>query len=213
MKKITILLLSIILSSEVYAEKTTPVLNDGILYFNAKVANNQQVELTWTTGIFIDEQGFEVERIDASGVWHKLGLVREGNMINDKMNFLFTDIAPVNGNNTYRLKHLLKEGAALYSDNITIALLRGTKGLSFQNYPNPFTENTLIKYEIATRGPVRIFVFDLSGVQLVQLVSKQDEMPGIYTVQWNGAKYPPGTYIYKIMTADGTVTQKMTKAK
>ena len=207
------ILLSVFIATLVSSVATANNYNDGIAYFNAKVVNNKVVELTWTAGILIDEQGFDVERMNASGNWEKIGFVKNGSILNDKANFVFSDPIPFKGLNTYRLKHNQREGNFLYSDVIRIEFLNGKTGLTYQNYPNPFTASTLIKYEIVSRGPVKIAVFDLSGMQLAQLVNKQDEMPGVYTVQWNAINYTPGTYIYKIMTADGMVTQKMIKAR
>lgn len=212
MKRLQILLITILttLAALPLAAKTS---NDGIAYFNARVVNNREIELTWTAGIAINETGFDIERLNASGNWEKIGFIKNGNIINDKATYIFNDPAPFKGLNTYRLKHNREEGSFLYSDELRIQFLNSKSGLFYQNYPNPFTATTLIKYEVTTRGPVRIFVFDLSGMQLAQLVNKQDEMPGVYTVQWNAINYAPGTYIYKIMTADGTVTQKMMKAR
>ncbi len=193
--------------------KNNPAPYNNVLSFSGKIANNQQVDLSWSTGIMVNEQGFDIESLDASGVWHKLGFVKTGATADGFTNYSFTDTRPVNGKNFYRLRHWETEGNSLYSDVVMVELLKGNKGLSFQNYPNPFTETTLIRYEITTRGPVRLAVFDLSGVQLAQLVNKQDEVPGIYEAQWNSSRYPAGTYIYKIMTADATITQKMIKVK
>lgn len=187
---------------------------NNILYFSGRVSNNQQIDLTWNTGIMLNEQGFDVERLNASGVWEKLGFVKNGQTAADGYtNYIFTDARPMNGKNFYRLKHWEAEGNFVYSDVAMVEMLKGNKGLSFQNYPNPFTSTTLIRYEITTRGPVRVVVLDISGMQLAQLVNKQDEVPGIYQAQWNGSNYPPGTYIYKIMTADATITQKMIKVR
>jgi hypothetical protein len=214
MKQFKLLLLTFFLAAiagKTFANNTAPYNN--VLSFSGKIANNQQVDLTWTTGIMINEQGFDVESVDASGVWHKLGFVRSGATADGFTNFSFTDPRPVNGKNFYRLRHWEAEGNSFYSDVVMVELLKGNRGLSFQNYPNPFTATTLIRYEITTRGPVRLVVLDMSGMQLAQLVNKQDEVPGIYEAQWNGSNYPPGTYIYKIMTADATITQKMIKVK
>lgn len=212
MKQFKLLLIAFLLAGNIFATNT-PVTYNNVLSFSARVANNQQIDLTWNTGIMINEQGFEIERLDASGVWQKLGFVKSGQVADGYTNYIFTDARPINGKNFYRLKHWETEGNYVYSDVAMVEMLKGNKGLSYQNYPNPFTSTTLIRYEIQTRGPVRIVVLDISGMQLAQLVNKQDEAPGIYQAQWNGSNYPPGTYIYKIMTADATITQKMIKVK
>jgi hypothetical protein len=182
--------------------------------FEGKVANNQQVQLYFTSPVFISEQGFDVEREDAPGVWHSLGSVKNvQNNVATNPAYFFVDPAPMNGKNFYRLKNYEADGNYTYSSIVLVEFKKGIYGLSFQNYPNPFVSTTQIKYEVGTRGPVKIMIYDINGMMLSLLVSKQDETPGSYTIQWDGSRYPAGTYIYKIITPDGTITQKMIKAR
>jgi hypothetical protein len=51
--------------------------------------------------------------------------------------------------------------------------------------PNPMARMTAIAYSIATPGPVRLAVFDVSG-RLVRTLVDRDEGAGNYSVRWDG---------------------------
>ena len=181
----------------------------AITSFKAILINNSQVALSWNTA-GISNAGFDVERQDANGVWQKLGYVKTGLDDRSVSSYEFTDAAPWKGNNYYRLKYISADGSYNYSDNVMVEFRKTMLGLSFQNYPNPFTTTTTIRYEVLTRGQVRIAVFDLNGTEVQLLVNRFDE-PGIHTVEWNAFKNHPGTYIYKIITETDNITQTMVK--
>jgi flagellar hook assembly protein FlgD len=68
--------------------------------------------------------------------------------------------------------------------------------------PNPFRESSTVQYYVAVASPVTIGVDDASGKQVKVLVSKQHEA-GTYTVHWNGAALPKGTYYISATKRDG----------
>jgi hypothetical protein len=182
----------------------------GINAFKAALINNSQVALTWSTTTGVNTSGFDVERLDANGVWQKLGFVKSGYEDRSTTTYSFTDANPWKGNNFYRLKVTNADGSFNYTDNVLVEFHKSMLGLSFQNYPNPFTSTTTIRYEVLTRGEVRIAVFDMQGTQVQLLVNRVDE-PGIHTVDWNAFKNQPGTYIYRIITPNDNLTQTMIK--
>ena len=81
----------------------------------------------------------------------------------------------------------------------------------FQNYPNPFRENTTIAYEVAEPGQVTITVFDLLG-RRVRTLLNESQPAGRYQVAWNGhdgggQPVAAGTYFYRLRVGD-TVSSK-----
>ena len=54
-----------------------------------------------------------------------------------------------------------------------------------QNYPNPFNPETVIHYDIAGPGTVRLDIYTLNGQRVRTLVSG-DRSPGRYSVTWDG---------------------------
>jgi regulation of enolase protein 1 (concanavalin A-like superfamily) len=75
-----------------------------------------------------------------------------------------------------------------------------------QNNPNPFNPTTVITYDIATPGHVRIDVFDVTG-RLVRTLVNEEKGTGRYETFWdardaNGTPVHSGIYFYR-MTASG----------
>lgn len=55
-----------------------------------------------------------------------------------------------------------------------------------QNYPNPFSEKTTIKYCVAYKTKVRLTVFDEDGNEIQKLVD-EEKNPGTYEVVFKSA--------------------------
>jgi hypothetical protein len=83
----------------------------------------------------------------------------------------------------------------------------------FQNYPNPFRTDTMIRYEVAERGPVRLKIFDIQG-RLVRELKDEVREPGRYEVYWDGRdgqgrNMAPGIYFYRASTPGLSQTRRM----
>ena len=82
-----------------------------------------------------------------------------------------------------------------------------------QNYPNPFNPGTVIPYQLAADGYVRLEVFNLLGQRVATLV--EGEMAaGSYTAQWDardasGYGVAAGVYVYRLTAGDATATRRM----
>jgi len=60
-----------------------------------------------------------------------------------------------------------------------------------QNYPNPFSERTSIKYCVAYKTNVKLEVFDSEGEMIKVLVSEEKEA-GTYEAEFNGSGMSEG---------------------
>lgn len=67
------------------------------------------------------------------------------------------------------------------------------------NFPNPFSDKTMIEYVIGEQGPVSVTVFDCQMKPVAQLV-KENQNPGKYSIPFNGSHLPPGIYFCKLIT-------------
>jgi len=81
-----------------------------------------------------------------------------------------------------------------------------------ENYPNPFRDQTVIKYELTHAGNVSLVVYDMQGRQVAALADEYQPAGG-YTIEWNTAEYNDGVYLCVLKTRDGITTKKMLKLK
>ncbi len=81
-----------------------------------------------------------------------------------------------------------------------------------QNYPNPFNPTTVIGYQVAKAGIVRLNVYDVLGREVATLVN--DVKPaGSYTATFNAANVPSGVYFYRLQSASFTDTKRLVVIK
>lgn len=66
-----------------------------------------------------------------------------------------------------------------------------------QNYPNPFNPETLIRYNLAEKGIVRLTVYDPLGRQIKVLLNEFREA-GAYQLLFNAASLSSGIYFYRL---------------
>jgi len=54
-----------------------------------------------------------------------------------------------------------------------------------QNYPNPFSQQTTITYQVVQPGPVRLSIYALTG-QFIRTLVDEDQPVGAHSVVWDG---------------------------
>lgn len=76
----------------------------------------------------------------------------------------------------------------------------------FQNLPNPFSENTLIRYELPkTAGNAYLQVFDMGGRMLQNILLPHQE---VGQVEISAGELMPGTYTYSLIVSGKVVDSK-----
>jgi polyhydroxybutyrate depolymerase len=84
-----------------------------------------------------------------------------------------------------------------------------------QNYPNPFSSQTTIRFTLEHSGHVILRIYNISG-QLVQTLVDEQKAPGEHSLIWNGTDangrtMSPGMYFCRIDTLGGYDTKSMIK--
>jgi hypothetical protein len=74
-----------------------------------------------------------------------------------------------------------------------------------QNYPNPFTEKTMIKYCIAYKTRVKLTVYNSEGEEIQKLID-EEKTAGTYEVVFQSAagnkQLASGNYLYVLEAGD-----------
>ena len=77
--------------------------------------------------------------------------------------------------------------------------------------PNPFSDNSVIKYRLDEAAQVNISVYNAEGKVMKVLVNKKLNA-GFYTQSWNGSDLTKGTYLVQV-TKNGAVKQSIRVVK
>ena len=178
-----------------------------LLSFTGKLRDDQ-VDLNWETTNEKNVLGFDIERMTGNA-WDKIGFVASSSTNVLSNHYACNDNFPMKGINYYRLKILDIDGKFVYSNIINIDL-KPNKNFIYQNFPNPFSNFTDIKFEIAEKTSVKIIVYNAIGIQVAVLLNEIKE-PGMYQVRWNAENVASGNYYYKVVIGENIITKKILK--
>ncbi len=80
---------------------------------------------------------------------------------------------------------------------------------SLYNYPNPFSNQTAISFELEEDLPVTLTIRDIRGQTVETLSDQQFLHKGHYQFVFDGKSYPAGVYYYTLQAGQYISTQKM----
>ena len=165
--------------------------------FNARVAG-KQIQLDWITESETNNDRFEIERSADGKNFEKIGTVKSRGNSDQTQQYSFTDIAPLNKNNYYRLHQIDKDDASTYSK---IAMVKFESAARVTAYPNPAKEIININIgTVSTSQKQNISLYSIQGKLLEsRKVSLQTAVNN--TVQWNVSGLASGQYYFKIGNA------------
>jgi hypothetical protein len=182
------------------------------------------IRVRWWTMRETDNEGFELERSSsATGVYQTVAnsFVAGHGTTSQVQEYTYDDTTVVGGPWYYRLRQTDTGGTVRTSDGVKAS---GTVGVEEKpivvpegyvlerNYPNPFNPETVIAYQLAKGGEIRLSVYDILGREVAVLVSGRKEA-GRYTVRFNASGMPSGLYLYRLTTPEGSLQHKMVLVK
>jgi hypothetical protein len=97
------------------------------------------------------------------------------------------------------------------SGTATAVTQKSTEPVAFvlnQNFPNPFNPSTLIRYQLADAGPVRLSVYDILGREVARLVDGVQQQ-GTHEARFDGGGLSSGVYLYRLQTTGFVQQRKM----
>ena len=81
-----------------------------------------------------------------------------------------------------------------------------------QNFPNPFSLNSTIRFKLTQPEDVSLKVYNSLG-QLISILVNEHKEPGTHEVLLNGTDLPAGVYFYRLQTQKNSIEQKFIISK
>lgn len=161
-----------------------------IIDFNG-TNKNGRIELNWSTASEINHDKYIIERSD-NGLrnWMAVGEKRGGQNSYSIRSYSFTDEAPIQGLNYYRLRQLDMDGTETFSNTITVK--SDSKINSFALFPNPASEKIQVDHNLTS--DVDILIINQNG----KIVTRKSNSTTIDITHLNS-----GIYFLKIIAKDG----------
>ncbi len=166
-----------------------------LVSFNA-VLQNKMILLKWITANEVNSYGFEIEKSVDNVNWTKIGFVNANGNSNSRKNYSFLDFS-INGEKIhYRLKQIDNDGNFSLS-NIVSVETSITEFTLEQNFPNPFNNQTKIKYSVPIQSKVQLIVMNMLGETVKEIVN-DEQNPGNYEINFSTNDLSSGIYFYKL---------------
>jgi hypothetical protein len=114
------------------------------------------------------------------------------------------------------LLNYFKENACYYATGIDedpVSQAPAVPNRLFQNAPNPFNPETMIKYSVGVSGPVTLRIYNAAGALIRTLVNRP-HAAGAHTARWNGTddhgrRVGSGVYFYEIQASGFRASKKL----
>ncbi|MFZ4401747.1 MAG: CotH kinase family protein [Bacteroidales bacterium] len=148
-----------------------------------------------------------ISNVQLGNQWYKNGNILMGEngsklIVSPLINAVYSDIVTENG------------CSSVPSDMITIIVGINdiSNNCSFQVFPNPFNEFTIISYSLKLEKHIYISIYDLTGREIKVLINSMQEK-GEHNVNFDAATLKAGIYYYHIKAGEDTYTGKIVKIK
>ncbi len=171
--------------------------------FTATVQNNNKVLLQWTTQQETNNKGFTVQRSTDGQVWNDVSFVSGVGNSSSVSNYTFTDIAPANAVNYYRLRQEDFDGKTSYSPIVT-AIIDNARFFTVANNPG----NGIYQVNIIAAGNelTEMQVIDAGGKVILQkrttlrneTIDLSRQAPGVYWLRVKKGNEQNGVKLIKL---------------
>ena len=192
-----------IISDPVTITLPCAVLPVTLINFTAQPVDNKKVNLAWQTAQELNTSSYIVERGTDGVHFTTLGSVASLANTSSANNYNYTDNAPNQGVNYYRLRIVDVNSNFKYS-NVVTASIRHITRLSI--FPNPAYDVLNINSTFTENVVARIT--DVTGRKVKELnVDMNSTMPATININY----LSKGVYFITFYTKDGTVVEKFIK--
>ncbi len=176
---------------------------------SATPKDNSTVILQWSTSSESNNRGFEIQRSTDGRNWSMIGFVNGAGNSSTTMNYSYKDENLSARHYYYRLKQIDIDNRFVYSPTVS-AILDGKETFVLeQNYPNPFRNETILKFTLPRASKVNLSLFDMNG-RLVKTLINGSKESGTHAISFNAGSLSSGLYYYRLQTGDFSAVKKMT---
>jgi Secretion system C-terminal sorting domain len=134
--------------------------SSNVFTFAAKAEVNQ-AKLQWISNGGLKNDYFEVERANEAGTFETIGTVNAATGKVESESFNFTDVSPLEGDNSYRIKTVENAGTIKLSDIQTVTFSKNTEGVRL--FPNPANDYVDLDLKKFDGSQVTITVYNQFG--------------------------------------------------
>jgi len=178
-----------------------------LISFNAQKAG-KSVKLSWTTGEEINTSRFSVERSADGEVFKAIGSIAAAGSSHVDKSYNYADIAPLKGNNFYRLKMIDIDGKSKYSP---IRYIKNDGNTDINVYPNPVTDIAHLDISTEKAGNATIVITDLAGRTIYSSIYNLNEGLNSINLSLNKLGLAKGNFILKLQANEKTIIKTITK--
>ena len=169
---------------------------------------DKKVLLKWGTTFEQNTDRYEIERSTDGNQFTKLiGNVKAAGNSNTTLNYDFTDAAPENDINYYRIKQFDIDGQFSYTNVAKVNMK--SSALQLNLYPSPAISQLTLEFYAGRNENVLIEIFDSKGSVVSKL--RMNMLLGINTKTLNVNQLSSGIYMMKLSTQNEVITKRFIK--
>ncbi len=194
------------ISAPIWYTRNDNFLPIQLLNFTANYQTTKTVLLQWITSQEINSKHFEIQKSINTGIsFTTIGTINAKGFSSNISNYYFTDLAPFDGLNLYRLKEIDLDGRITYSPIVVINL--GNKNNNYYSlYPNIANYSTNIISTSNVKKKVSISLYNESGI-IIQKINCYIDKYNAQNIDTHFLK--SGIYFVKIEDGIIRTTQKL----
>lgn len=180
-----------------------------LLNFKAKRINDI-VQLDWTTQSEINNDYFEIQRLDESNHFESLGNIDGAGNSNVILNYRFFDTEPLIGENYYRLKQVDFDGTFSFSQIELVDFINFSNGKFSKVFPNPTDGEELYVQFSGIEGQI-VFTLrnDLGQIILGRTLTINSTSTEFMIELLEGRKLTSGIYVLNITSEEQSSSFKI----
>ncbi len=161
-------------------------------------ADGNAVVLRWRTESETGNAGFGVE-IGSNGTWREAAFVPGRGTTSEAHAYTYRAAGLAPGTYRFRLRQVDLDGAEQRSAVVEATVTPAGGAALSAPWPNPATTAAVVRATLATAGPVRLAVYDLTGRRVAVL--HDGAMPaGTHAVPIDAGGLPGGVYVVRLET-------------